>query len=50
MANNNLADICRVGYIYFKGGTYSDLDVNLNYSCYLEVIANYSNVWPTVVR
>ncbi len=43
MTGNTLADVCRYSYIYFNGGTYSDLDVDLNYSCYKEVIANSPN-------
>jgi hypothetical protein len=41
MYYNNLGDICRYSYLYFKGGSYSDFDVDLNYTCYLEVIKNY---------
>ena len=37
---NTLADVCKYGYIYFNGGTYSDFDIELDYPCYQEVIAN----------
>ena len=47
MENNRLADVCRYAYIYFNGGTYSDLDVDLDYDCYLKAIENSTNQWAS---
>ena len=33
--------------MYINGGTYSDLDVDLDYKCYQEAIVGQNNAWPT---
>lgn len=36
MEYNKKADLCRYIYLYRYGGAYSDLDIDLNYKCFLE--------------
>lgn len=43
MKYNRLSDICRYAYFYFNGGTYSDVDVELDYDCYTKAIEHSNN-------